>query len=107
MDSGKVRKEGKRPGLDQNHFPGCVLEAFEYLDACCEKRLHILWDAKWLIEKVFAPFFIAMPDKAHQLAGSVESKRTGPTLKFESGLFRRAITFAVIAAVAACDQVFP
>jgi hypothetical protein len=27
------KKEGKRPGLNQNHFPGCVLEVFDYLDA--------------------------------------------------------------------------
>jgi hypothetical protein len=42
----KAKREGKRPGLNQNHFPGCVLEAFEYLDAWGEKRLHYLWDAK-------------------------------------------------------------
>jgi len=23
------KKEGKRPGLSQNHFPGCVLEAIK------------------------------------------------------------------------------
>jgi hypothetical protein len=34
------KKEGKRPGLSQNHFPGCVLEAIERLDACGGKRLH-------------------------------------------------------------------
>jgi hypothetical protein len=27
------KKLGKRPGLNQNHFPGCVLEVFDYLDA--------------------------------------------------------------------------
>jgi hypothetical protein len=34
------KKEGKRPGLSQNHFPGCVLEAIKRLDACGWKRLH-------------------------------------------------------------------
>src|SRR6202167_6376493 len=47
-----------------------------------------------------------MPDKAHQLARSMESKRTRAALKFESGFFRRAISFAIIAAVAACDESF-
>jgi len=48
-----------------------------------------------------------MPDKAHQLARSVESKRTRAALKFESGFFRRAITFSIIATVAACYEIFP
>ena len=34
------KKEGKRPGLSQNHFPGCVLEAINYLDACGRERVH-------------------------------------------------------------------
>ena len=33
LKTAEAKREGKRPGLDQNHFPGCVLEAFEQLDA--------------------------------------------------------------------------
>jgi hypothetical protein len=62
---------------------------------------------KRLVEKVLAPFLVAMADQAHQLARSMESERTRPALKFQAGFFRRAITFAIVAAVAAGHQIFP
>jgi hypothetical protein len=34
------KKEGKRPGLNQYHFPGCVLEVIKLLDVHGGKRLH-------------------------------------------------------------------
>jgi hypothetical protein len=40
--TGKIRpnkKEGKRPGLNQYHFPGCVLEVIKILDVNGGKRL--------------------------------------------------------------------
>jgi hypothetical protein len=33
------KKEGKRPGLNQYHFPGCVLEVIKILDVSGGKRL--------------------------------------------------------------------
>jgi hypothetical protein len=33
------KKEGKRPGLNQYHFPGCVLEVIKILDVNGGKRL--------------------------------------------------------------------
>ena len=35
-----AKKEGKRTGLNQYHFPGCVLEVFAHLDALETERLH-------------------------------------------------------------------
>jgi hypothetical protein len=35
------KKLGKRPELNQYHFPGCVLEVFEGLDVNGQKRLHL------------------------------------------------------------------
>jgi hypothetical protein len=39
-DDFSKKKEGKRTGLNQYHFPGCVLEVFVHLDALGTERLH-------------------------------------------------------------------
>ena|ERR1700683_4767230 len=64
-------------------------------------------DPKRLVEKVLAPFLVAMADQAHQLARSVKSERARAALKFQTGFFRGSITFAVVAAVAASHQILP
>ena len=62
---------------------------------------------KRLVEKVLAPFLVTMADEAHQLARSVESERARAALKFQAGFFRGAITFTIVATVAASHQIFP
>src|ERR1700693_4673583 len=62
---------------------------------------------KRLVEKVFAPFLVAMTDQAHQLARSVKSERARAALKFQASFFRSAIAFTIVAPVAAGHQILP
>ena len=60
-----------------------------------------------LVEKILPPLFIAMPDQAHQLPRGMQREGARPALQLQSGFFRCAVPFAVVARVAGRDQVFP
>ena len=57
--------------------------------------------------QILAPLFLRLPEHADQVAAGVEV--VGPRLarKFQSGLFGGAVALAVVAAVAAGDEVVP
>src|SRR5579862_3016780 len=60
-----------------------------------------------LVEEILAPLLVALPNQAHQLPRSVQRERTRAPLQLEARFFRRAIALAVVAGVAACDQILP
>ena len=66
------KKEGKRPGLNQYHFPGCVLEVIKILDVNGGKRLHEVAGSKEFrqasVKQILTPLFITMSDEPHQLS---------------------------------------
>ena len=62
---------------------------------------------KHLVEQVLTPPFIAVTNQPHELPRGMQRKRTRAPGQFESRFFWRAIAFAVVAAIAARDKVFP
>lgn len=62
---------------------------------------------KKLIKKIFAPLLVAETDEAHQLARSVEREGPGASLELEPGFFGSAVAFAIVARIAAGNEILP
>src|SRR5258707_5529684 len=62
---------------------------------------------KSLIKKILTPAFVAMSNKAHELARGMQGKRPGPASQFQPRLLRGTVSLAVVAAIAAGHQVLP
>src|ERR1700730_13391410 len=62
---------------------------------------------KSLIKQVLTPPLVAMTDQTHELPGGMQRERPRPARQFKSGLFRCAGSLAVVAVVAASDQILP
>ena len=60
-----------------------------------------------LIEQVLAPFLVLVADQAHQLPRGVQRKRAWPPRQRKPSLLRSPVALAVVALVAAGDQIFP
>src|SRR5579883_1669904 len=60
-----------------------------------------------LVKQVFAPLGVAFAEHSHQMAAGVEAERTGLTGELHACLLRRSAALAVIARMAAGDEVFP
>ena len=59
------------------------------------------------VKQVLAPLLILMANQAHELARGVKRKGSRFSRQLEAGFFRRAITLAIIAFVAAGYQILP
>src|SRR5689334_2935671 len=78
---------------------------------CMRVILRQAWAAQprvsGLIEQVFAPLIVALAEQSHQVTAGVEAERARGAVQFHAGLVGGAAAFAVIAGVAAGDEVFP
>jgi len=59
------------------------------------------------IEQVLAPLVVALAEKPHQMAAGVQTERPRRARQPHARLFRSAVAFAVIAGMAAGDQILP
>ena len=60
-----------------------------------------------LIKQVLTPLIVALGKQSHQVPARVQAERTRGACQFETGFFRRAAAFAIIARMAAGHQIFP
>src|SRR5882672_2702881 len=59
------------------------------------------------VEQILAPLFILVADQAHQLPGGMQCEGARAPRQSNPGFFRSAVSLAVVALVAASDQILP
>ena len=59
------------------------------------------------VKQILPPLIVALTEQAHQMTARMQRERTRRALEFEASFVRRPVAFAVIARMAAGDQIFP